>query len=138
MEGARGAVIHHVRSDVDILAGGPVNLVVSMYPGMLVYNGIMNGNIVVNIIRNNKMRKVLALLLIGGLFAFTSCEEETGEECYACSGLGICYICAGTGLCTICYGYNDDASCYYCHNTGKCQDCKGKGSCPVCKGKGYK
>ena len=73
--------------------------------------------------------RYLFILFISVFFSmtFTSCEEETGEICYKCDGLGLCDECVGTKLCMVCYG-GTDLYCSYCRNTGKCPVCKGKGT----------
>ena len=82
------------------------------------------------------MRKKIVLLFVAILsLAFYSCEEDTGEICFECDGLGLCTECVGTRLCMVCYG-GTDLYCSYCRNTGKCPHCKGSGKCPSCKGKG--
>lgn len=64
------------------------------------------------------MRKKIVLLFVAILsLAFCSCEEDTGEICFECNGLGLCTECVGTKLCMVCYG-GTDLYCSYCRNTG--------------------
>lgn len=42
------------------------------------------------------MKRNILLLIVSALFIFASCEEEEyGEVCYECNGMGICYVCSG-------------------------------------------